>query len=52
MTNKSSKYNTQTGLPKPSSENMSQRDRSLEYWRQDMVRLEREAKQYCDYKQT
>ncbi|WP_319418722.1 EH signature domain-containing protein [Pleurocapsa sp. FMAR1] len=46
------KYNRQTGLPKPSSENMRRRDRSLEYWRQDIAELEREAKQYCDYKQT
>jgi hypothetical protein len=43
-----SKYNTQTGLPKPSYENMRKRDRSLEYWKQDIARLEREAKKYCD----
>ena len=42
-----SKYNAQTGLPKPSSENMRKRDRSLEYWRQDIARLEREARLYC-----
>ncbi len=45
---KYSKYNAQTGLPKPSSENMKQRDRSLEYWRRDIARLEREAKEYCN----
>ncbi len=43
-----SKYNWQTGLPKPSYENMRKRDRSLEKWRQDIARLEREAKSYCN----
>ena len=42
------KYNAQTGLPKPSPENMRKRERSLEYWRQDIARLEREARRYCD----
>ena len=45
---KYSKYNAQTGLPKPSSENRRKRDRSLEYWRRDIARLEREAKEYCN----
>ena len=40
------RYNTQTGLPKPSLENMRKRDRNLGYWRRDIARLEREAKKY------
>ena len=43
---KYSKYNTQTGLPKPSPEKLRKRDRSLERWKQDIARLEREAKEY------
>ena len=42
-----SKYNTQTGLPKPTSENMINRDGRLENWKQKIVRLEREAQIYC-----
>ena len=42
------KYHTQTGLPKPSSEKTIKRDRNLGYWRQDIARLEREAKRYCN----
>lgn len=38
------KYNTQTGLPKPSDENRRKRDHSLGYWREDIARLEREAR--------
>jgi hypothetical protein len=39
-----SKYNWQTGLPKPSYENMRKRDRKLQNWREDIARLEREAR--------
>lgn len=45
-----SKYNWQTGLPKPSFENQRRRDRKLEYWRQDIAKLEREAKEYFKHK--
>ena len=45
---KYSKYNPQTGLPKPSYENMRKRDRSLEYWKQDIAKLERDARGYCN----
>lgn len=41
------KYNTQTGLLKPSYENMRKRDRSLEYWKRDIAKLEGEAIGYC-----
>lgn len=42
------KYNTQTGLPKLSYENMRKRDRSLGYWREDIARLEEQAIEYCN----
>ncbi len=46
------KYNRQTGLPKPSSNDLSKRKYKVERWKQTMVQLEQEAKQYCDYNQT
>ena len=42
------RYNEQTGLVEPSFDNKRKRDRSLGYWRQDIARLEREAKLYSD----
>lgn len=41
---KYNQYNFQTGLPKPTYENQRKRDRSLEYWKRDIAKLEREAK--------
>jgi len=43
-----SKYNWQTGLPKPSSENQRKRDRKLEFWEQNIAILQREAKGFCN----
>ena len=39
------KYNFLTGLPKPSYENLKKRDRKLQYWREEIARLEREARE-------
>ena len=39
------RYSNETGLPEPSFNNKTNRDRSLERWRQDIARLEREARQ-------
>ncbi len=44
---KYNEYNTKTGLPKPSSENMRKRDHSLDYWKRDISNIEQEAKKYC-----
>ena len=48
LLDKHGKYNRQTGLPKPSSDELSRRSYKVERWKQTMARLEREAKQYCD----
>ena len=42
-----SKYNWQTGLPKPLSENVIGRDRKLEYWKKNIASLEQDARGYC-----
>ena len=42
-----SKYNWQTGLPKPLSENAIGRDRKLEYWKKNIASLEQDARGYC-----
>lgn len=42
-------YNSQMGLPKPSYENMRKRDRSLEYWKRDIFKLEQEAQIYSTW---
>lgn len=47
---KNGKYNQQTGLPKPSYENLRKRERKLRYWREDVARLEREAKECLKHK--
>ncbi|MDJ0631710.1 MAG: EH signature domain-containing protein [Xenococcaceae cyanobacterium MO_188.B29] len=41
------RYNRQTGLPKPSPQNLQKRRYKVERWQQKMVWLEREAKEYC-----
>lgn len=42
------KYNPEIGLPKPSAEKLQERKYKVEKWKQDIIRLEREAKEYCD----
>ena len=42
-----SKYSIEQGLPKPSPENVIQRDRQLIRWRQNIALLEQEARKYC-----
>jgi hypothetical protein len=40
------RYNRQTGLPKPSSDNLQKRQYKVERWKQTIARLEREARIY------
>ena len=42
-----SKYSIERGLPKPSPENIIQRDRQLNRWRQNIALLEQDARGYC-----
>ena len=42
---KYSRYSELTGLPEPTFENKRQRDRKLQYWREEIARLEREARE-------
>lgn len=42
-----SKYNWQTGLPKPSSENQRKRERKLIYWKEEITKLEMDVIGYC-----
>ncbi len=42
-----SRYSERTGLPEPTFDNKRKRDRSLEYWKRDIAKLEREAIGYC-----
>ena len=42
-----SRYSLQTGLSEPSFANKSKRDRSLEYWKRDIAKLEMGITGYC-----
>ena len=42
---KYSRYSELTGLPEPTFENKRQRDRKLQYWREEIARFEREARE-------
>ena len=42
-----SRYSQQTGLSEPTFENKRKRDRSLEYWKRDIAKLEMDVRGYC-----
>ncbi len=42
-----SRYSERTGLSEPTFDNKRKRDRSLEYWKRDIAKLERETIGYC-----
>lgn len=46
LSNRHGKYNRQTGLPKPSPQDLQKRSYKVERWQQKMVWLEKEAKEY------
>ncbi len=47
LVKKKGKYNSDTGLPKPSAEKLDLRRYRVERWKRDIIRLEQEAQEYC-----